>query len=91
MKVLGFTVKSKGEELVVGKGIADTEAAPIVSEILYCRDGFNKGEKGHFESYVAKLDDGHAIIVPAHDATKIVVAMEGKKGGSSDSQVELPD
>lgn len=68
---------------------------PTVKEIIYCRDGANKGEKGHFPSYLVKFEEtDENRIIPESCVLDLAVVNESKKAGkenNNEATVELPE
>ena len=100
MIITGIVTK-QDKAYSVGDALMDTggENTPIITEIVWARTGFGKGEKGGWESYTAKTDSNSAIVIPAHNVAEMHVELEGKKGKKkttstvedAEANVELPD
>ena len=95
MKITEITRKDTGignlpQTFRVGTPV--NEGGCVVKEILYCRDGYTKGEKGRFPSYVVKFVEVTEIrIIPESIVIDIAIDPETEVKKKSTEAVDLPD
>ncbi len=71
------------------------EGGQIVSEILYCRDGYSSGSKGRRPSYAIKFADTSEIrVIPETEIIDMAIVpdepVKGKKDVAAEASIELP-
>lgn len=75
--------------LRVGEPVAD--GAHVVSEILYCRDGYSGGSKGRFPAYAVKfLETTEVRVIPESAVIDLAIDPETKTK-NVEADVPLPD
>lgn len=95
MKIVEITRSSIGLGSLpqtFGIGVPVFEGGRNVKEILYCRDGYTKGEKGRFPSYVVKFEGTDEVrVIPEHTILDMAIDPETEKKKKSTEAVDLPD
>lgn len=68
------------------------EGGHTVKEILYSRDGYNKGAKGRFGMYIVKFEESSEVrLIAEAEVVDMAVVPDNKKKAPAESEVELPE
>ena len=66
-------------------------AGHIVSEILYCRDGYSNGAKGRRPCYAVKFETSEEIrLIPENEIVEICLDGKKKAEENPEANVSLP-
>jgi hypothetical protein len=76
-------------------GNAIVEGGHTVSEILYCRDGYNSGSKGKWPCYAIKFIETKEVrVIPESEIIDMAILPDEdvkKNSVKSEANIELPD
>jgi hypothetical protein len=76
MKIVEINRDAKGLPIPTNftVGVSSIENVYIVTEILYCRDGYSAGSKGKWPAYVVKFSDTRQVrVIPETEVVDMII------------------